>query len=237
MFDERKYWAEIQNPATRGQNPLVLIQGAYEALKSSSSVIVQASACCVIIYRYLESQEVRASVDLDELTDFCEGLSTRLRFRSEIASLRWYLSLNMAYANLLILMEKKERAAYVLLDNIDQFHKALSFGQPFTNVVKSFSAFLGLLKYGNVGALVSFDVLRDIFSLFVESSNSFSLNYKFENQWVFEELALVNTILYSLACCHYSIKNGKVSDFYSLLNCFDDRSIPVSFVRVIKGGS
>jgi hypothetical protein len=228
------YLRLVQNPATRSSDPMELLLGAQSALTQFSEPTAVASALCVIIYRYLETESVRHLIDLADIEAKYQVAKNGLRDIYDLPSIRWYLSLNMAVANLRLQLDQPALALATLQENIDRKEDALLQGQPFTNVIKSAAAALGIMKYRNPEQY-SRQYVSNIVEQFSGLGGEITARYRFENQWVFEELALVFRTLYSIAKTAVSLKNTEDEPSTSnFLNEFDDTSIPNSFLRLLR---
>lgn len=211
-----------------------LLLGAQSALDQFSHPQVIASALCVIIYRYLETESARSLIDLDDVWSKYQIAKDSLRPINDLPSVRWFLSLNMAAANLRLLLDQSELALGTLQENIDRKEDALVQGQPFTNVVKSAAAALGIMKYRNPYRY-SGQFVSTIVGKFGGLRSEITANYRFENQWVFEELSVVFRTLYSIAKIDCLLKNAESEQTSTnFLAEFDDFAIPNSFLRLLE---
>ncbi len=229
----KRFRHDIQEPSTRLADPRALLEGAREALRNFKDPHLRASALCVIIYRYLERPELRSNIRPEQVLETARGAARALQAPKTLHDLRWALSLNMARANLLVLLHHDARAVKVLRLNIAMKAQALSLGQPFTNVVKSACALLGIAKFRRLSTVSADDVL-ELLSGFAGLGAEVSACYRYENHWVYEELSLVYSLLFELAKCKHAQRGVLASDCATLLTAFADKAIPAPFLSALK---
>lgn len=230
----RDYWRLVQNPATRSSDPMELLVGAQSALRQFDDPHVIASALCVIIYRFLETESVQHLIDIGDIAEKYQMAKDGLKDVQDLPSVRWYLSLNMAVANLHLALDRSELALETLRENVARKTDAILRGQPFTNVVKSAAAALGIMKYRSPHRY-STHTVAELAGHFMGLGSDVIANYRFENQWVFEEISVVFRTLYSIAKVNYALKDAAgVPSAASILSQVDDISIPNSFLRLLQ---
>jgi hypothetical protein len=229
----RAYWKEVQSPATRSKDPLALLNQATQALETFSHPHIRASALCVIIYRYLENKQLRADIARLRLQDHVEQTSRELETPKDLQTLRWGLSLNMAQANLMVLEGRPNEAVVTLLRNVEWMELALAFGQPFTNVVKSVCAVIGVAKHFKPEPFTD-EKLAALLRNFSTLGPRISQNYKYENYRAYSELEGVYRNVFALAKLNHLAENRSSADTLDLLHHFEDKSIPSLFLNAIR---
>jgi hypothetical protein len=231
--DARLYWREIQSPATRAKEPKALLDGARRALREFSNPHVRASALCVIIYRYLETPELRPIIRVERILDKSAVAARALENPDGLHAMRWALSLNMARANLLVLLGRHAEAVQVLDANMACKAQSLSLGQPFTNVVKSACAKLGIIKH-RLSEQHDVQDLQATLEGLTTLHGEIAANYRYENHWVYEELALVYRLVFALAQCRYASRQLTAPTCAELMSNLPDDAIPPSFMAALR---
>ena len=231
--DARLYWREIQAPSTRAKEPKALLDGARRALREFSNPHVRASALCVIIYRYLETPELRPIIRVERILDKAAVAARALDAPEGLHAMRWALSLNMARANLLVLLGRYAEAVQVLDVNIARMAQSLTLGQPFTNVVKSACAKMAIVKHRLAEQHDVKDLQATLESL-TTLHGEIAANYRYENHWVYEELALVYRLIFALAQCRYASRQLTAPTCAALMANLPDEAIPSSFLAALR---
>ena len=230
--DKNEYIKNIQNPVTRLKDTNELIAGAKLAIQQFSDLDVKASAICVVLYRIIEDCDIAITVD-----DFLqEGylLREKLDNIDKFESIRWYLSLGLVMAAVELKENRIDKSICLLSQNTQRLYVSSRHGQPFTNVVKSFSALIGIYKYIGFRNEWSEIQLINFLDLYASINIEAFINYKFENQWVYEELSLVFSILYEISkfnALRISNSEKKISE---LFESFDYLKIPEPFRSLLK---
>lgn len=239
--NKSEYFNKIQNPATRLADPQSLVDGALAALQQFPEPEIKASAMCVLLYRYLESDGKIHIGNEIEVLDSAQFIRNALDNVDRFENVRWYLSLGLVISAVQLKMHHQNSsgsnpASKILIENIDKLHLSVRHGQPLTNVVKSVAALIGIYKYSEISALDEI-VIKNIIQLFSSIKADYFANYKYENQWVFEELGMVYSTLYEIAKLHSLRIASPELSIKEVMQNFADSKIPMPHRKILVANS
>jgi DNA-binding protein YbaB len=223
------FWANIQNPATRIKDPVLLFSLSLKAYSKFDDVYIRAAALCVLQHRAVESPEALEFPDDFVLLTEVDNVLNELQFDRSFQGLRWFLSLNLATASLMKKTNQIKLSIEHLERNIQKQDLSLTHGQPFTNVVKSAGAWIALMKIHKDILNPSDKVLLDILGSFRDCGPKITATYKFENEWAYEELSLVFANLYQINKCIYQFERSEVGSLIDSLDSFNLLVVPRVF--------
>lgn len=189
---EALYWRNVQEPSTRVKDVRLLSLLAIRSLdKYENNKLIRVSATVNLLYRSIEDTW-DPSLFSNDLLSFSESLLENLSPENGFLECRWFLSLILAQAAKKLFLGDKLGARNTILSMRSASLIAFSHGQLFTNIVK------GCLLEATINASLdkggNEDTVEYIKSLLV-FSNIIPVNYKFSNQWAYEEVAYVYTML------------------------------------------
>jgi hypothetical protein len=223
------FWRNVQDPVSRIKDPVALFNLAIKAHDKFDNPHIRASALAIALHRLSEKREnisVPSGFDLDgNIKRSLESLESK----SDFPSVRWYLSLNIAAATYYKVIGNTDIAISHLQMNLAKRDIAISHGQPFTNVVKSAGLLLALIKFNMDKLNPSEESLKSIFDQLHDVSNAITSNYKFTNEWAYEELALVFTYLYEITKCFYRAERKDIVPIKNSILSFNTKILPKMF--------
>lgn len=187
------FWKNVQEPSKRVKDPELLLRLARIAIAIFDNRLVKASAVVSIIYKSVEPVWSDA-LSSDDIEHDANLAIERLVPKSGFGDCRWYLSIILACAAFYLKNGRPSSAIDVLarLDTIGE--TPFVHGQLFTNVVKSTLLRLALIsRFGLIGDVYDSACAQAEYVL--TKSNIAPVNYKFSNEWAYEEVAYVYTML------------------------------------------
>ena len=193
LTDSASFWKHVQEPSTRLRDVRLLAKLAVLSLEKFDDRHIRAAAIVNLLYRAIEP-EWDGLIKRSHLLELANGAQSVLQPETEFGDCRWYLSLMLGKAALLLSQGDKKGALTSLASADPIKEAAYRFGQLFTNIVK------GSLIRMAIGVNDSYrDIdkqdLRDIADYLLEKAPTVSENYKFTNEWAFEEVAYVYTMM------------------------------------------
>lgn len=233
IANKTNFWNNVQIPHTRVHDPQLLYDLAVMAFKKFDDNTIKASALCTMIYRVIEnSATLNQNSDID-LEIQAEYIILQLAPDKTFSGIRWSLSLNIALAFWFIKVHDNiAKAMQVLQRNFTLVDSALSYGQPFTNIVKSAGLWVACAKQYKNRLVLTEETLAKTLGLFEHYGSAITKNYRFDNEWVYRELATVFTVLYSINRCLFIYKRGEVSTLMKSIETFD--LLPNNFYNTLR---
>lgn len=193
LGSEADFWKNVQEPSRRVKDPELLLRLARVAIATLDNRLVRASAIISIIYRSFEPAWVNI-LSCDDILHDADRAHKDLVPKAGFGDCRWYLSMALARAALHLSNGQSGLALNVLASVDELGEMPFVHGQLFTNVVKSTLLRLVLVsRFGLVGDAVG-NVVGQAERVLAKS-NIIPVNYKFTNEWAYEEVAYVYTML------------------------------------------
>lgn len=195
LLSEADFWTRVQEPTTRERDEARLVELADEAIAAfRDRPLVQAAATIVLAYRAIADGSPLAP-RREALIERCRVNLEGLDWSSGFQPCRWWLSTRLALAALLIAERRLDEAAAALEIAQDVADEAFRHGQLTTNVVKC--ALLRVVLAAE-GSAVDADGLRLGVDRLLSDARIVAVNYRFTNQYAYEEVAYVFTMLRQL---------------------------------------
>lgn len=191
LSSKSEFWSNVQEPSTRVSDKALLSKLAAYAFDLFDDLHIKSAAAVVLLYRAADS-DWSGDIDEDTLLSWANECRSQLKPKESFFACRWFLSLGLAESALHASHKRYGLACEVLKQSEDLLEYAYSNGQLFTNVVKS-----SLLRVA-LSLLISPERalrLSWLCSALLEKSGAAALNYRFENQYAYEEVAYVYTML------------------------------------------
>jgi hypothetical protein len=212
LSTEGDFWALVQEPSTRVKDEVSLVELADQAVdKFPDRPLVRAAAVIVLSYRAI-GDKAAIPHRRTELIAQCQEAIDALDWRSGFQACRWHLSAKLALAALLI-GEGRLDDAWSALDVAPELSdEAFRHGQLTTNVVKC-----ALIRTAVSSLLpdVSLPALERTVASILSGARLLPVNYRFSNQYAFEEVAYVYSMLRQLY--NWSMSRKEIAGLNQLL--------------------
>jgi hypothetical protein len=213
LSDRAAFWRNVQEPSTRVKDAALLARLAVRALDRFDDRFVQAAALVNLLYRTTEPGWTDV-IAAEALFEKARVAVLALRPSESFSDCRWFLSASLAICAFHLHRGEKDQACAVLGSPHALLPVALAHGQLFTNVAKS--ALLRLAVAATLPIeLGQQDTLRAVADEILAHSSDLARNYKFSNEFAYEEVAYVYTMLREIYNWRRLVRPG-VDDLASL---------------------
>lgn len=200
------FWRNVQEPSTRIKDPALLARLAFYSLNHFDDPFVRAAAAVVLLYRATEPTWTNI-VSPKDLLSVAHSARKLLCPKNDFSSCRWFISTSLAIGAFHLCRDEKE-AAFLALDPVHALLPfAIKHGQPFTNIVKSNLLRLSIAA-ANPALKSEVCSLQNEASEVLAYSQSLASNYKFVNEFAYEEVAYVYTMLREIYNWSRLVKEG-----------------------------
>lgn len=208
LLTENDFWKNVQEPSQRVRDPFLLARLASLSFKRFDDQYVRAAATVNLLYRAIEPQWAETN-SVDELLRWSSASRNGLNAGAGFSDCRWYLSLCLAQTAFALSRKEPETAANILREAEPLFNIAFINGQLFTNVVKVTLVRLALGARTGL-AFDEFQMLKNVAKTTLGMSNAIPINYKFSNQYAYEEVSYVYGMMRQIFCWN-EIANSDVA--------------------------
>lgn len=191
---ENDFWKYVQSPVTKLKDPIMVRDLALESARKFQSPLVRLAAITVFNWRCTE-REVMHDEQYQEIASIFSAEAGAFPVEPSLLQLRWLISASISIAAVDITRSDDNAAFWRCIQNARWAANAHRHGQVFTNVVKSLLLAVVLLQRLGETAIQECESCEESAGLILPYSATVAENYKFSNNFVYEELGSVYNML------------------------------------------
>jgi hypothetical protein len=225
---EADFWKNVQDPVSRIKDKTEIFRLSIAAHEKFPDAYIKAASLAIALHRMSEDSSLKVPDSFDIPENINHAIS-EIQFSRDFTPLRWFLSLNIAAATYYKTIGEIELSSRHLELNIAKLDLSMKHGQPFTNIVKSAGLWIGLQKLHADKLITSETKIKSVLNIFKDCSNSITTNYKFTNEWAYEELGLVFVYLYEITKCLYKVERKETLSYMEAVSKFNVSILPTLF--------
>lgn len=212
---ESDFWRNVQDFSTRVKDNKTLSQLCVIALDKFDNRHIKNAALINLLYRSMEI-DIKEIISFQCLEDRLKTSIESTKFNASFSDCRWYLSLCLAGGGWYSHRLQLNKALYTLDKAEKAFSEALTLGQPYTNYIKII--FLRVIITYHINDEQEVFKLRSIIERALKSSHLTPCYYLFENEYAYEEVSYVYTLLRQLYNWHRILCHEKPTYDLELYN-------------------
>jgi hypothetical protein len=193
LLDESSFWTNVQEPSSRNRDVRILAELAIISHNRFDNIHIKSASVVNVFYRILDGAW-RDEGSYEDILKSSKFLQNQLQPSASFDDCRWLLSLILAESAFHIKNKNFSTANDILKKAEGVRLLAHEYGQLYTNIVKANFVRISIAKYiepFNEASSQMILAAQECLSM----ANSMPKNYKFENQFAFEEVAYVYGML------------------------------------------